>query len=265
MLSKVVSRKSFLDLLQAAHVPGQTELHATERIHPLPRNSDEIQLIWDQKDPDLLSRQTASLLPGVILVGEGKKRDFLAWVWTYLSEFRPLTAYTRVLDEDEFRSFSSIQGSPGLGSFEEACLGMIMGEAATYAESKQEKKLTLTPLSCASTCSYALARVLALSGGGDLLESDETVCTLWIKARSLTKQRQLRLKPEELILPWRVLLQSYAAEEGYRRSSRDVPELIYDTCLSLRNQSEMGSNIWNRLASYYPELRDAGLEMQSTR
>ena len=267
MLSKVVSRKSFLDLLQAASAPSQAELNASDRIHSLPHDTEEIQLIWAQENLDRRSRRqtTSSLLPGVILVGEGKKRDFLAWAWTYLPEFRPLTAYARVLDADEYRSFSRIQSSPSVGSFEEGCLGMIMGEAATYAESRQDKKLILTPLSCASTFSHAMARILALSGDGDLLESDEIVCTLWIKARNLTKQRQTRLKPEELTLPWRVLLQIYATEEGYRRSSRDVPEIVYDTCLSLTNQSELSPNTWNHLASYYPELREAQVEMQSTR
>lgn len=268
MLSKTVSRKSFLDLLQARGVFARGDLDFTERIRPLSQNSDDIHLIWNQDDLEPSnSRNTISIpaLPSIILVPSGKKRDFLAWMWTYLSEFRPLTAYARVLDEEELRLFSHIKRSPGLATVEEACLGLIMGEAATYVENKQEKRTLLTPLACASTCSHAMARLVALSPDGDLFDSDEMVSALWTKARGLTKQRQLRLKLEELALPWRVLLRIHANEEGYRFSSRDVPEPIYSTCLSLYNKSEVDSNTWNRLAPDYPQLLDASREMQGNR
>jgi hypothetical protein len=86
-----------------------------------------------------------------------------------------------------------------------------------------------------------------------------------MKARNLTRQQQLRLKPEELALPWQVLLAIHSNEAGYRHSTRNVPEGIYDTCLYVFTDSELGFSVWDRLAREHPRLRDAKREMAGPR
>jgi hypothetical protein len=265
MLVKAVSRKSFLDVLQARGAFERTELDYTEQISSR-RNPDEIQLVWadgDAKRGNGRHSVSVPALPQVIVVGMENRRDFLAWVWTYLAEFRPLTAYTRVLDIDELRPFLELKDAPQLENLEEACLGLILAEAATY-HNRHEKRLTITPLSCVGTCSHAMARALALSQDRGL-ENYQTVASRWMKARDLTKQQQLRLKPEGLALPWRVLLAIYNNQLGRQQSTSDVPDGIYATCLSMFRDSEIDSGNWDRLTREYPRLRDAKREMTGPR
>jgi hypothetical protein len=263
MVSTTLSRKNFLDLLQAGGSPERVNVRLTDRAHSLAKNSDDVQLIWDEDvyDP---KRNRNRALPNVILVASGKKRDFLAWSGTYIPEYRPLTAYTRVLDEDEFTRFSTTTGSPWLGTLEEACLGLIVGEAATYVENKQERKLSLTPLSCAGTCSFVMARVLALSEHQEFSPADEGIL-LWQKARALARQRPLRLKPTEIILPWLVLFEIYAVEVGNRNRAQNVPEPIHSICMHLHNDSEIDPRSWDLLSAQFPTLRGALREMEGNR
>ena len=268
MLVKSASRKEFLDLLQADAVMERYDLHSTDRLSPSYRNSDDLQLIWtedDLRENDDRSRSSGPRVPRVIVVPADKKRDFLAWVWTYVPEFRPLTAYTRVLDAEEARPLLELKRTPTLGPLEEACLGLILGEAATYVENAHERKPNITPLACASTYSYAMARALAVSARGDVDVSDEGVPRGWLKARSLSRQRPLRLNPANLAFPWRLLLNIRSNEGGYRHASPDVPDNVYSACLSLYKESEVGPETWDLLAREHPRLREARRELQGPR
>ena len=201
MLVKAISRKEFLDVLQGRGVFQRSELSTTDHISTPYGNRDEIQLVWSEDDVrhgGSWQSVNVSVPPRLIVVKAEERRDFLAWVWTYLPEFRPLTAYTRVLYPEELRALIESKRAPQLEKVEEACLGLILGEAATYVEQKHEKKPVITPLSCAGTCSYAMARALALSEEQSMGADDQSVARSWMKARSLTKQQPLRLKPEEL-------------------------------------------------------------------
>jgi hypothetical protein len=268
MLVKSVSRKEFLDLLQTPGVLERRDLQSTERLSASYRNSDDLQLIWsedDLSDADDRSRVSRPTVPRIVVVGAEKKRDFLAWVWTYVPEFRPFTAYARVLDLDELKPLLEFKGTPTLGALEEACLGLILGEAATYVETTQERKPNITPLACASTYSYAMARALAVSVRSELDVTDKGISGSWMKARSLSRQRPLRLNPEKLELPWKLLLHMHGNEEGYRYASRDVPENIYSACVNLYRDSEVGPESWDLLSRDYPRLREARREMQGPR
>src|SRR5258708_1010303 len=53
-------------------------------------NPDQIGLLWPDKP-------TAGMLPTVFLVVADQRREFFSWALTYLSDFRPLTAFVRVL------------------------------------------------------------------------------------------------------------------------------------------------------------------------
>src|SRR6266849_2188408 len=115
MLVKSVSRKEFLDLLQTRGVMERHDLHSTERLSTSSRNSDDLQLIWsedDLRETDNRSGVSRPTVPRIIVVAREKKRDFLAWVWTYIPEFRPFTAYARVLDVDELRPLLELKGTP---------------------------------------------------------------------------------------------------------------------------------------------------------
>src|SRR4051794_2544327 len=45
--------------------------------------------------------------PAVVLIEEDDEREFFAWAWTYLGEFRPLTAYSHVLCGRQMRMINA--------------------------------------------------------------------------------------------------------------------------------------------------------------
>jgi hypothetical protein len=268
MLVKSVSRQEFLDLLQARGTIERYDVHSTDWIDPPSRHADEIQLIWS--DEDLATRsdrdkQELPTIPRIVVLASEKKRDFLAWVWTYLPEFRPFTAYARVLGGDEVKSQLGLKGTPRLGDLEEACLGLILGEAATYVENTHDKKVSVTPLACASTYSYAMARAVALGWNEVSAIERMDIPNTWMKARSLTRQRPLRLDLSDLSLPWRLLLDLCGKEKGHQYSSRGISENIYDACMNLYRETEVNPETWDLLSRGYPHLREARKEMQGPR
>ena len=267
MLTKSVSRQEFLDLLQAKSAIGRYDVHSFDRSSSLHLQSTDLQLFWG--DDDLEAQWSGSglrfpPLPRIIVVGTGKVRDFLAWVWTYVPELRPLTAYVRILEAREMEFAQGLTSRPALAGFEEACLGLILTEAGTYVDSALDKQPNITPLSCASTFSNAMARTLALLKDSCSQEDYERTIGIWQKARALTRQRALKLSPAELGLPWKVLLRLYQSEKnGFDRGEGD--DEIFYVCRQLLRDSEVGSAAWDSLSRRFPGLDRAWSEMQGTR
>lgn len=268
MLVKVASRKEFLDVLQAQGLFEVGDLRTAETIENRHIRADEVLLLWSETHSRYRKRDRSSrvaTLPQVIVVNLESRRDFLAWISTYLPELKPLTAYTRVLSIDEFHPIAESKSMPGLDFLEEASIGLVLAEAATYLENKQEKKLNFSPLACAGTFSFAMARSFAISCGMGSEIDDEIVMDRWIKVRTLTKQQSLKLRPDDLAIPWRVLGAIYSAESGFRFSKRDLPDVIYSSCLSILEGSELDPSVWDRLALEFPRLREAKREMAGPR
>jgi hypothetical protein len=205
------------------------------------------------------------MMPRIIAVRTGQVRDFLAWVWTYLPEFRPLTAYARVLEIDEFEHLGKTLEKPSLAGLEEASLGLILTEAVTYMDRTPERHANITPLTCASTFSCAMARALALSGRRELNGSYQSIMDRWLKARSLTKQRPLRLDVKELAMPWKLLLHLYHEGDSSGHENQEMPGEVYRTCLDLFRGSEVGPDTWDLLSRKHSRLSAARSEMQGPR
>lgn len=267
MLTKSVTRQEFLDLLQAKGVVERYDLHSVDHSTRFYASSGELQLFW--RDDDLPPHSSGSAartpsLPRIIGVESGKVRDFLAWVWTYVPDFRPLTAYVRVLDASEMQFAEESSSKPSLAGLEEACLGLILTEAVTYIESAPDRQPNVTPLACASTFSNAMARALALSKRSGAKDEYQHIMGNWLKARSLTQQRQLRLGTAELGLPWKVLLRLYDQDRNGSDSGGGEDE-IYRICRELMQESETGSATWDTLSRKYPLFDRAWSEMQGPR
>src|SRR4051794_31672851 len=69
---------------------------------------EELLLLWDREPV-----QTA--VPHAIVVRPGAARDFLSWATTYLSGFRPFTAYVRVFTFEEAQR-ALMRPEPSLGN-----------------------------------------------------------------------------------------------------------------------------------------------------
>jgi len=275
MLTKSVSRQEFLDLLQAKEKIERHDLHSADSLFRIYRSSDELHLIWEDEDflmPPMSGSSQGPIMPRVICIRGGSSRDFLAWVWTYLPEFRPLTAYSRVLEIDDFELLKEVLSKPSLAGLEEACIGLILGEAVTYMDRASEKHTNLTPLTCSSTFSSAMSRMLALSAstpdhfkdresgsGFDKLVND------WLKARSLTRQRPLKLNIAELTMPWDIVFLLHREAVRHEPERKGVPAYAYRICADLFKTSEVGPESWSFLSQQDSRLIDAGNRMQGPR
>src|SRR4051812_18094562 len=71
--------------------------------------------------------------PVAILVPERSERDFFAWVWSYVGELRPLTAYCHVLDGSALRQLLSRDMAVWAKDFAVPLAGLLLGECAKHA------------------------------------------------------------------------------------------------------------------------------------
>src|SRR5258708_19706281 len=117
MLVKAISRKEFLDVLQGRGVFQRSELSTPDHISTPYGNRDEIQLVWSEDDVrhgGSWQSVNVSVPPRLIVVKAEERRDFLAWVWTYLPEFIPLTAYTPILYPNQLPALLNSKPPPHL-------------------------------------------------------------------------------------------------------------------------------------------------------
>ncbi len=183
-------------------------------------------------------------MPTVILVGDNERREFFAWALTYLPELRPLTAFTRIVTQAEAQRYARSTGSHPLYTWQDACLGLILGEASSYAASSGgTRQVSLS--GCASTYSFAMTSAwLRGISSPDI----ETVGNQWERARLLTKQPTLAPSAGQLALPWRVL-RELGGPEGAGEWARSRPEAemvrILKSCEELARSGEIRpTTIW---------------------
>lgn len=255
MWIKISTRKEFLAIFQPR---GQMELGSvrqTDSVSSIPRGRDELGLVWCE-DP----RQRWSL-PEAVLLDQNKHRDFLAWVLTYLPNFRPFTAYCRVVDFATAENSLRGKPVPSLGKLEEACLGLILGEATTYLIDRYRSELgRLSLIGCTSTYSFAMTRALAL---GVLNPYTDPVSDTWSAVRDLTKQPKLTLSLETLQEPWAVVLRLAKDGSASRQTVLNKPiDQVMDACLELYKTGDIQPQQWHAVTRGFPEIKNVKEQMR---
>lgn len=136
-------------------------------------------------------------LPEYLLTAEGQERDWLAWLVNFAPRLRPFTAFCRVLSVSGFSRVLDGFQRPDLGSFGNACIGLILGEALSSEEVLSRPREPLAASGCASVLSFALCRELAV-GRHRMVDGDELL-RRWVRVRELTRQRDRTLDPHDVI------------------------------------------------------------------
>lgn len=253
MWIKGATRKELLGIFQSDQPIELGNVQQTESVWPA-YVPDELQLVW-RENP--IQRWT---LPVAVILEEGRRRDFLAWVLTYLPDFRPFTAYCRVVDASTAERSLSRKDEPRLGKLQEACLGLILAEAATYLERRPSN---LSPVACASTYSFPMARALAL---GILTADHDPISNSWYAGRNLTNQPRLSLAMDALQGPWAVVLSlSTGVPPSPRSILRTPPASIFDACLDLYRTGDIQPQQWDVLTRGFPEIRATKERMHGPR
>jgi len=190
-----LSRRQFSELTRSSGVPFRNgkELRDLSEVPPL--NGEQIALLWPRQ-PDQGIR-----MPTAILVGDDYRRDFFAWALTYLPELRPLTSFTRIVTQAEAQRYARVADSQPVYAWQEACLGLILGEASSYAATTgTPRQMSLS--GCASTYSFVMTSAWLHGISGPEVGN---IGSQWARARLLTKQSALVPSAEQLALPWGVL------------------------------------------------------------
>jgi hypothetical protein len=149
-----------------------------------------------------------------------------------------------------------------LGEFEDACLGIILGEAASNIDD-WPAFLRIPPWALARTCSFAVARDLALHhqmGFGSL------VCDAWFRARDLMRQPSMRIPAASLKAPWEVMFCLLRLDAGESHvHSGDVASEIVAACLEIHSVGCIQDPGWENLVAGVSELREIRTRMTGPR
>jgi hypothetical protein len=249
------TRKEFIEVIQSGRSPASAEARELDSLDLTRLSSDELQLVWRERPNERAS------FPALVVVQREHQRDFLAWALTYLASYRPFTSFCRVVDATTASTALGRSGFPTLGRLQDACLGLIFGEVATYLNGMVELR-QFTVNACASTFSYVMARAMALK----ILPAAEYLLTAaWPAVRVATRQPRLTLDTTGILEPWHALV-AIAERGGEFGSSGLAPTgLIADACMELYTTGSISGRHWKLFAPELSRLGDAQDEMRGPR
>lgn len=150
MLFEKTDKKKILDLLRTGSTSYTCGLDKGNTIPSL--NDEEFLLVW--KEDDLRSRY----FPIYVCTPSGKVREFLAWASTYMQQMRPFTAFTRVIDIDEFISLQQHRSIPVTSNFTSALIGLLVGETLELQNWGLVKYVN--SMAAKNTCSYSIVSAI---------------------------------------------------------------------------------------------------------
>ena len=263
MKIRTVSRERFLEVLRpGGKISASTIAEETQRglYTESIGNSYAIGLAWEETDDE-------GALPRAIVIDHDKKRDFLAWVVTYFSEFRPFTAYFRVLSKEFVAAYSANdvadqRRDPSLGGLEDVCLGLVFGEMLSVQKGNKERWRG----QLWGSLSFVLARALAVGMRG--MEPD-LLATAWTSARKLTNQTAAGIRADSVKAPWAVVERLVSSTDVPLRDTNSsysqAQKQIEGACLELKNTGGLGKGTWNRLARGLSFQKDIRSELEGTR
>jgi hypothetical protein len=240
-----VTRRELVDLItprRGGDVPGAVEESrpSFDIVSP-----DVMAAVWPARPLEF------GRLPTAIVVAEGSLRDSLAWLATYVRDFRPFTAYCRVVERPIAEQFLNGPAAPHLQNVEGICSGLILGEALTYARGRASI-LDLPATAYSTTLSHTISRTLALTGGSVSLD---TIARLWTQAREITGQNGLGVPPNVILFVWAVAL-GMPGHLSHPRTLFDAPDLLAFAWSELNKLGEIRDPIWHELVDGYPDLEN---------
>ncbi|MGK3995651.1 hypothetical protein [Sorangium sp. So ce1024] len=220
-------------------------------VHPaeLPRlEAQSVAAIWGRDPVDRPE------LPDVLVTADGQERDWIAWLTTFAPTLRPFTAFCRVMGKTSFERHLNSFGLPDLGRFENACVGLVLGEVLSSEDALARLREPLTASACASVLSFAIARELAVYRYPVHDEAD--LPARWSLVRRLTRQRERGLDTRQIVAVGDVLR---ALLRGHINTNIDP--LLLQACEELALRGELVASA----RAISPAFERAVHEMTGTR
>ncbi len=220
-----------------------------------PLVGDNIYLIWGC-DP-----RTIYVPPSLIVLADGKLKDFLAWAVTYFPNYRPFTAYFRVFEFSKLSSLLPLFKLPSLSGIETAFIGLIISEASILLSSLA-KPVTMTIANCSNTLSYILIRAISL---GINIDQIKDIADRWLLCRKITDQPERISLSNEIIKICHILIYLMNSVNG-KYIEWDSKDSIYlKSCSEIYNSGRVSDLTWRTLTSNSHNLENSHDHMLSTR
>ena len=183
-------------------------------------------------------------LPSVVVVADDALEDFLAWSTTFLSSYRPLSSFLRVLS---WTIFQEVQNESKESFFQNRSVlgGAILGETLANVTGRGLiDSLSLTAFE--STYSYAISRAIALGFRASLMPY---ISKGWQSVRDFGEQRERKLSIENLESVWDILfmlaMPKQLNEWVSRQSNRAIE--ILQACEEISLKGEISMETLERL------------------
>lgn len=219
-------------------------------------NSSELLFIWTEH-PSL----SVLPLPNAIIVSPNHKNDFLAWTSTYINQFRPFTAYCRILSLDQFSHYYNMDKEDNKQTqLINMCIGLIIGETITNYNLNQKLSYQLAK----SSYSYIFSQMLLNKNYTNLSQD----ILLIIKRLEIALPRLRRLVvSDDLIFIWNIISQlttDYTLYFDYNNfNKRDDFSFISDAISDIKDKNEISYhtlhnyvsqiNVLNQISNNYNE------------
>ena len=235
-----VTRRELVELItpgRRGDVPAAAEdIHATlDLVRP-----EVMTAVWPVR-PTSFDR-----MPTAIVVSEGTLRDTLAWLSTYLQDYRPVTAFCRVVEKPVAESFLNGPTVPQLQEFAGLFAGLVLGESLAHVNGRISF-VDLPATACSATLSYAIARTFALAGRSI---PPEDVAQLWSQARKQTGQTELGVSSANILSMWSVVF-SRPARSARTKTLFESSDVITRAWAELSMAGEIRSPVWRSLVEGY--------------
>lgn len=237
-----VNRRQLIDLL-APDRDART-INAVEELRPsldIVRSKVTV-AVWPA-DPNKFGR-----MPTAIICADGDRQEIMAWLSTYVRDFRPFTAYCRVVERPIAEQFLKSSATPTLHGMEGICAGLILGESLMHARGRASI-LDLPFSAYSATLSHAISRTYALSGGSISIDQ---IAKLWSQARELTGQSGLA-PPNAALSVWAAAL-GKSRQVARGRSLFDESDTLTHAWIEFSARGELSDELWHNLVQGYQEL-----------
>ena len=232
------NRKNLLDFISLRDPFKIFEIVSTKELTEI-KDQEDFLVVWQKKPTNL-----AIPLPDIICVKDGKLREFLAWVSTYISPFQPFTAFCRVIEFSYLNEFIKKTKAPISGDLENVILGTIIGETITHLINNNIK--FLTPAAIKSTLSFALSRGLYLGYGS---EDYDFLLARFKDTRLIAKQQNRVLGFNIMKSVWDIIFSIVIQNKDFRPKTlfAEYSDYILEACISIKTNGYINRSIWQKL------------------
>ncbi len=250
------NREDLADVLFGKVNVNHSKLLEVEAIDRLRKSKDEMVLLWTE-EPSNWNR-----LPSLIIIEKDKQKDFIAWGLTYLGDFRPISAYCRIIDLETAKTLFQNVTSKAINSFSNECLGLVLAETVTYILDSTNIS-SFSPIAIMQTYSYIMARALFQ---GIPCESLDELGNDWFSVRLMANQPELKLGVKDLQVPWRVLLALMDKNISIPRSNLFAPvQIVKQACGEIKTSGIIGTETWRNLVCDNSKLMSIYEDFEGTR